>query len=575
MNRTTPGFYVEDISPLITRVIPVATGVPAFIGYTERTPEPAINRITSLAAYEALYGAGQPQRLQISLNADLLPDSVTVAEPTRYRLYDSLRFYFANGGGPCHIVPAGNYADLDAGQTESIDAADLTDALAAAALLDEPALLLLPDSVRMDGLNEGLQRDAYHNILQQALQQCADLGDRFLIADLFDGDSLDPAVLDLFRTGLGTENLSYGAAYHPWLQTTLAPYFRNRDVQFDPGGITDLADLNLEDIRVRLAAKEWLRLAERSFDLIGAAPDGETARAEGIRAAGAALSALQLVTGALNHSDPPAGFTDDVQQNLEDARNIDPLDAGAVDDALDAALIARDQIGLLLTLLDPIPDDETEAAVKRIFTASFQSRLDELLQEVRLTLPPSGALAGAYAATDRERGVWKAPAPVVLEEVIGPAADISAPVQGELNVHGSGKSINAIRSFAGRGTLVFGARTLAGNDNEWRYVPVRRFFLFAEESLRKACEPFVFETNDANTWVRMRALILDFLTTLWKAGALTGATPDEAFFVRIGLGSSMTNTDILEGRMNVDIGLAAVRPAEFIFLRFSLLMQQS
>ncbi len=139
----------------------------------------------------------------------------------------------------------------------------------------------------------------------------------------------------------------------------------------------------------------------------------------------------------------------------------------------------------------------------------------------------------------------------------------------------TGKSVNAIRSFTGKGPLVWGARTLAGNDNEWRYVSVRRLFIFVEESVKKATEAFVFEPNDANTWVKIQAMIENFLTTLWRQGALQGVKPEHAFYVAVGLGKTMTALDILEGRMIIEIGMAAVRPAEFIILRFSHKMAES
>jgi phage tail sheath protein FI len=190
-------------------------------------------------------------------------------------------------------------------------------------------------------------------------------------------------------------------------------------------------------------------------------------------------------------------------------------------------------------------------------------------------LPPSGAIAGVYAAVDRTRGVWKAPANVSLADVSGVAVKVNDQLQEDLNVTTTGKSVNAIRVFAGKGCLVWGARTLAGNDNEWRYVPVRRFFNMAEESIKKATEPFVFEPNDRGTWVRVRAMIENFLTVQWRQGALAGAVPAQAFFVKVGLGETMTSQDILEGRLIVEVGMAVVRPAEFIILRFAHKMQTS
>lgn len=198
------------------------------------------------------------------------------------------------------------------------------------------------------------------------------------------------------------------------------------------------------------------------------------------------------------------------------------------------------------------------------------------INKLKVELPPSPAVAGVYARVDSQRGVWKAPANEDIRGIVGPGVKITNEQQASLNVDASsGKSINAIRTFTGKGTLIWGARTLAGNDNEWRYVPVRRLFIFIEESVKKATEFVVFEPNDANTWLRVKTMIENFLSKLWRDGALAGAKPEDAFFVKVGLGVTMTAQDILEGRMNVEIGLAAVRPAEFIILKFSHKLQEA
>lgn len=185
-------------------------------------------------------------------------------------------------------------------------------------------------------------------------------------------------------------------------------------------------------------------------------------------------------------------------------------------------------------------------------------------------LPPSGGVVGIYARVDGKRGVWKAPANESLSAVSGVTELIDSQEQEDLNVDTvAGKSINAIRVFTGRGVMVWGARTLAGNDNEWRYVPVRRFFNMVEESVKRSTYWAVFEPNDKNTWIKVKSMIENYLVQQWRNGALQGSTPDQAFFVKIGLGITMTQVDILEGRMNVEIGMAVVRPAEFIILKFS------
>jgi uncharacterized protein len=198
------------------------------------------------------------------------------------------------------------------------------------------------------------------------------------------------------------------------------------------------------------------------------------------------------------------------------------------------------------------------------------------ISDLPMKLPPSSAMAGIYAATDSNLGVWRAPANFSVNNVVQPSIQITDEEHGGLNVDVvAGKSVNAIRNFQGKGPMIWGARTLAGNDNEWRYVNVRRFFIFVEESTKKAAMQFTFASNDANTWVKLQGMIENFLTTLWRQGALQGVKPEHAFYVAVGLNKTMTSLDILEGRLIVEIGMAAVRPAEFIVLRFSHMLAQS
>lgn len=211
----------------------------------------------------------------------------------------------------------------------------------------------------------------------------------------------------------------------------------------------------------------------------------------------------------------------------------------------------------------------TLAELKTINNAwYFQAK--SAINDIPMLLPASSAMVGIYAQVDGSRGVWKAPANININNVIQPQFLITRLQQEELNVDTkTGKSINVIRKFEGRGpAIVWGARTLAGNDNEWRYISVRRFFNMVEESVKKATGQFVFEPNDSNTWTRVKSMIDNYLTRQWMAGALMGSRTVEAFFVKVGLGETMTVLDIEEGRMIVEIGMAVVRPAEFTILRF-------
>ncbi|RIK37053.1 MAG: phage tail sheath family protein [Chloroflexi bacterium] len=227
------------------------------------------------------------------------------------------------------------------------------------------------------------------------------------------------------------------------------------------------------------------------------------------------------------------------------------------------------------TAAETVAAGSTLDTIKTTHTAVYNA-VKQFIDTASVTLPPSGGVAGVYARVDASRGVWKAPANVSLVNVIEPAVKITNDLNDGLNIDAtSGKSVNAIRSFSGKGTLVWGARTLAGNDNENRYIPVRRWLIFAEESIKKAIAAFVFEPNDAATWVKVRSMIESFLTRQWRDGALAGAKPEHAFYVLVGLNKTMTADDILNGYMIVEIGVAIVRPAEFIVLRFAQKMQES
>ena len=227
-------------------------------------------------------------------------------------------------------------------------------------------------------------------------------------------------------------------------------------------------------------------------------------------------------------------------------------------------------------------DSDLPEGIKRL-SNSFIENNSSLQQTITnfvsnnavVVLPPSSAVAGIYARVDKDGGVWKSPANQHFNRVLDTMVDVTSDFNSQLNVDiNSGKSINAIRHFTGSGILVFGARTLAGNDNEYRYIPVRRFLNFVDESIKKSLEPFIFEPNDANTWGKVKSIIENFLTLKFREEALAGSAPDQAYYVSVGLGQTMTSDDILNGILKVEIGLSVIRPAEFITLRFVQKMQE-
>ncbi len=226
-------------------------------------------------------------------------------------------------------------------------------------------------------------------------------------------------------------------------------------------------------------------------------------------------------------------------------------------------------------VVSAIEDLDLKKEVELVSELPSYSKVISGLSRNMNTIPPSGAMAGVYADVDSKAGVWKAPGNVSISGIVGLTDDINDKEQRTMNVHETGKSINAIRAFTGRGKLVWGARTLDGNSNDWRYISVRRLAIMIEESTKKACMIFVFQPNVKQTWVNVKGMISNYLTTLWSDGALAGAIPEDAFFVSIGLGETMSSDDINNGRMIVKIGYAPSRPAEFIVLEFTQMQQKS
>lgn len=554
----TPGVYVEEISTLPPSVAEVSTAVPAFIGYTAAGQKVA--RINTLLEYERIFGRARPSRFSAvtRLNPDTgLTELVSVeraraADEPDFLMYYSLSLYFKNGGGSCYVVSVGDYDATPA-------RADFEAGLAELEKEDEPTLILLVDAVNLAPAD-------YYSLCQQALAQCNKLGDRFAILDVLDGGGQ----VEEFRERIGVNNLQYGAAYHPYLQTSLNYHFAEEGValtgsngaggrqstwqsEFDAGGQGNGISVSFtggagETPAVKIVAGS--AGDDLTFEITGRQL---TIRNASSKTGEQIVAAWSAWVGA----NASQGFDIGLSGN----------GSGGVDHTSNNFVSLVEQ-----TTTTPA---ETLTAIKSTNTALY-NQIKAAMAQQRVVLPPSAAVAGVYAAVDRDRGVWKAPANVSLAAVIGPVAKITHEEQERLNVDPTaGKSINAIRAFTGKGTLVWGARTLAGNDNEWRYVPVRRLFNLIEESTKKATAFAVFEPNDAATWLKVKAMIESYLYGLWEQGALAGPTPEAAYFVNVGLGKTMTAQDVLEGRMIVEIGVAAVRPAEFIILRFTHKMQEA
>lgn len=665
----TPGVYVEEISSLPASVAQVETAIPAFIGYTEFYTDidgsELLNvptRISSLVDFREKFGGAPPLSVtSVNLNGTYQVSGIELV--TNYYMYDAIRMFYANGGGDCYIVAVGKYSDGAIQNGDGVTTPGFLLGLAALKKADEPTLLLAPDAVKMSQIN-------IDTLYAQMLEHAAKMQDRFCVFDLKENDGTYETAVDNFRSGIGVNNLKFGAAYSPWIQANLPKDVKYKSLKGKVliGGtaissLKALADPNSQDAkftgdRLDTLVSDGDKLnteintlkgasgtLEERFDVLYSAFANESnattrktnlitllnfyystigayqtwlagtgvkdllaeySGTYGSLTAGKSYLGGELSTylttyyssvaatlgsyikeavlpAGLNCSGLPAtawtnatllaAYTGSVASSIfTGANNTDRMNSGA---ASVKALWVNIRAGIDYAVSTYESLSATVETSAKAQIPVLKNIIDKIGASLT-TMPPSGAIVGVYAATDRSRGVWKAPANVSLNSVAGVATLISHEKQQDLNVDVvAGKSINAIRPFTGKGILVWGARTLAGNDNEWRYVPVRRLYLMVEESVKKATEFVVFEPNDKNTWVRMKGMVNNFLTELWRAGALAGAKPEQAFYVNVGLGETMTAQDILEGRMIVEIGMAAVRPAEFIILRFFHKLQES
>jgi uncharacterized protein len=516
----TPGVYIEEVNAFPGSVVEVATAIPAFIGYTEkasRNGKSLVNkptRITSFAEYLLLFGGAFNPKFTLDPVAEGTKpkNSITVNDEERaiefktdnqLFLFNSIKLFYANGGGTCYIVSVGTYKgkgeqkiskDELLGTSKDENDKLIEGGLASLLKEQEPTMIVIPDAVALG--------DDCYEIYKQVLAQCAKMQNRIALMDLYDGYNSrdDGDNVTQFREKIGTEYLSYAATYYPWLHTSI--------VQKD-----EITFKNLDE----------------KVDLSVILPE---------------KPAKELVSKFKEQAPPE--ITDETSDEEKEAIQ---------------KTVKNNERNLHLGLVATSP--------------TYVNLLDEIRAVINL-LPVSAAMAGIYTMVDNNRGVWKSPANVSLNSVIKPAVNITHDQQEDLNVNAvSGKSINAIRTFPGVGTLVWGARTLDGNSLDWKYINVRRTMIMLEQSIKMALRSYVFEPNDANTWVTVKSMIINFLTEKWKQGALAGASPDDAFDVQVGLGTTMTSLDILEGKMLITVKLAIVRPAEFIVVTFEQQMQKS
>jgi len=239
---------------------------------------------------------------------------------------------------------------------------------------------------------------------------------------------------------------------------------------------------------------------------------------------------------------------------LANVSSVDPLKAllkAEADLSKEQGLINEKRATDIHATVDKIGAEDADPVDIHQTLLAVSPTYKDVLTNMRNTLnrlPTATAMAGVYSMVDNQE---------------------------DLNLPLNGKAVNAIRTFPGKGVLVWGARTLDGNSADWRYISVRRTMIMFEQSIKAAAEAYVFAPNTATTWTNLKALITNFLTNEWQKGALAGATAFEAFSVDVGLGATMTPQDILDGMMKITVKVAITRPAEFIVITFQQQMQQS
>lgn len=516
----TPGVYIVEKNAFPNSVVEVATAVPVFIGYTEKAVDGTVSllnkprRITSMGEFHNCFGMAPTLKFKIEegvteppAGKEVLNVKITDARayhitvPPCYNLYYHLLLFYANGGGPCYVVSVGKYDDATGPQVKA-----LKEGITPLLKEQEPTMMVIPEAVN-------LPQEECYALQQEMLKHCGYvMRNRFAILDVWGGMGFDGESVSKFREGIGGEFLAFGAAYFPWVKSS----------------ILSVADLSYGNI---VGWDDWVKGAAGKMDVKD--------------------KVQSSLKGLIDR------FVSDLAEKVEDGKD----DAG-----------------------NPLTGDRTEEE-KNMLRGSLHAALLQnwgdykiLLEAIRERLnllPPSAAMAGVYTMVDNTRGVWKAPANVSVANVTVPSANITNAEQEDLNVPMNGKAINAIRFFVGDGIKVWGARTLDGNSLDWRYINVRRTMIFLEESVKNAARAYVFEPNDANTWMNIKSMIENFLRGVWKRGGLAGASPEGAFSVHVGLGDTMTPEDILEGILRVTVLVALSRPAEFIEITFQQQMQES
>lgn len=698
-NPQAPEIYTFEKDAFPPSVAQVPTAIPAFVGYTEtavRQGKSLLNTpvlINSLHEYVEYFGGAPEYKFPIHPVTNTTDPTqppkpedydfaigphyykIGAGQEALFYLYNSLRLFYLNGGGPAYVVSIGNYMEASFTTTGTVPhkktvksmkvaVVDRDKLMAGLNLLPtipfpKPTMILIPDLMALE------KAEDCYVVQQQMIAQAGGLKDRMAMLDIYDGwQATDSGVISNFRNNMGVSDLDYAISYYPWLECAVvdAAEVSYANLYTPASGSTDPVDIN--SILKGLPLLKKLSQVNGDMDTLkggvltpalklgknpaidattydswtqafNSSPNSESQ--EIIVDQGKVLYSMYQVIYELGNSatvsdDLPTPVSITKESDLQTAiqlltnpngpsaalmvelynyeSNFPNISPGAFTQASLAS------VGVAITTTgdnpSPYPTGTTSDAAYEIaepvykkalsqFTALISGMISDaktLLMQYNTSLensnkdynhimssvakqanilPPTAAMAGVYTLVDNTEGVWHAPANRNIDAVVAPMVAINDDQQAPLNVDAlAGKSINVIRSFYGRGpAMVWGARTMAGNSLDYKYINVRRLMIMIEQSVANAAFSLVFLPNDASTWSICEAMISNFLANIWSEGALQGAKASDAFSVMIGLGKTMTPLDVLNGIMRIQVKVAAVHPAEFIIITYEQEMAKS
>ncbi len=547
----TPGVYIQELDAFGNAVVPVPTAIPAFIGYTGQTNyngKDLVNkavRITSLAEFNAIFGSKPPQ-IQFSVTSVDAAKPAPKPAPADPKKKPADNTKPAPTPAPAAATPTPDFYAGTTGYTLATTTVNYrlysavqffyengggTCYIVSTGGYDYTATGLADSKPFSEALTL-LEKETEPTmiVIPDAVELMdpteTELAKKYALCYALQGEMINHCGILATRVALIDVP---GGYQEPLVGTTSVEGFRNA------------VEPTLPKFNSYAAAYyPWLH-----------------------------TTVNQLTDISYKNIAPASYNTVKAMLNAEFPDVVDPKTKNSVPNPINSYITA---LFATKPAADGITQEKADTVLKNL-SSSYKLVLKHLLEKLNL-MPPSAAMAGIYSVVDNNEGVWVAPANVGVQGVIAPAVKVDHQAQEDLNMPLDGKSICAIRSFPGKGVLVWGARTLDGNSNDWRYINVRRTLIYIEQSVKEAASAYVFAPNDANTWVSVKSMISNFLLGLWNQGGLVGPKPADAFSVTVGLGSTMTSDDVLNGRMIVAVKVAVSHPAEFIEITFQQEMQK-